>query len=41
MIACDPAALDRVLEVFRAHGFDRAGVIGQVVAADRAGVRVG
>ncbi|AUH66047.1 selenide, water dikinase SelD [Paracoccus zhejiangensis] len=40
MVACDPAALDQVLAVFAAHGFDRAGVIGQVVAAAQPSVQV-
>ncbi|TRW99203.1 selenide, water dikinase SelD [Paracoccus sp. M683] len=40
MVACDPSALDRVLAIFRDHGFDRAAVIGEVAPADTPGVTV-
>ncbi|WP_211300946.1 selenide, water dikinase SelD [Aliiruegeria haliotis] len=30
MVACAPSALDGVLEIFRRHGFDGAGVVGEV-----------
>ena len=32
LVACDAAAVDKVLEIFRADGFDRATVIGEIVA---------
>jgi len=31
LVACDPKAVDAVLEIFRADGFDRAAVIGDIV----------
>ncbi len=36
LVACDPAGVDAVLQVFRRHGFDRAGVIGEVAATETA-----
>ena len=33
LVSCAPSAVDEVLAVFRRHGFDEAGVIGQVQAA--------
>jgi selenide,water dikinase len=33
LVSCTPAAVDQVLAVFRRHGFDQAGVIGQVQSA--------
>ncbi|HVG04314.1 MAG TPA: AIR synthase-related protein, partial [Burkholderiaceae bacterium] len=38
LVACAPSAVDRVLAVFRAEGFDRAAVIGSLRAG--AGVSV-
>ena len=32
LVACDPSSCDEVVEVFRAQGFDRAAVVGEVVA---------
>ena len=32
LVACDPAALDGVLAVFRRHGFESAAVIGRMTA---------
>ena len=32
LVACAPSACDEVLEVFRSQGFDRAGVVGEIVA---------
>jgi selenide,water dikinase len=32
LVACDPKAVERVLEIFRADGFDHAAVIGEIVA---------
>lgn len=32
LVACEPAACDEVLEVFRSQGFDRAAVVGEIVA---------
>ena len=32
LVACAPAAVDEVLSIFRADGFDRAAVIGELVA---------
>ena len=32
LVACAPQAVDDVLAVFRAEGFDRAAVIGRLVA---------
>ena len=32
LVACDASAVERVLEIFRADGFDRAAVIGEIVA---------
>ncbi len=32
LVACDASAVDKVLEIFRADGFDRATVIGEIVA---------
>ncbi len=40
LVACDPKAADAVLEIFRADGFDRAAVIGDIVEGP-AEVRVG
>jgi selenide, water dikinase len=40
LVACEPAALDAVLAVFRRHGFDGAAVVGRAVAAPRPGLRV-
>jgi selenide,water dikinase len=34
LVACDPAASKDVLEIFRAEGFERATVIGEVVAGE-------
>ncbi|HZY19908.1 MAG TPA: selenide, water dikinase SelD [Ramlibacter sp.] len=34
LVSCTPQSLDRVLAVFRQHGFDGAAVVGQVVASD-------
>ncbi len=42
LVACEPAAVDRVLEVFLRHGFERAAVVGRCapVAQADAGPRV-
>ncbi len=32
LVACSPAACDQVLEIFRADGFERAAVVGEIVA---------
>ena len=32
LVACDPSACDAVLEVFRSEGFDRAAIVGDIVA---------
>ena len=32
LVACDPSAVDKVLEIFRADGFHRAAMIGEIVA---------
>jgi selenide,water dikinase len=32
LVACEPAAVDRVLEVFRAEGFAAAAVVGRLDA---------
>jgi len=32
LVACDAFAVEKVLEIFRADGFDRATVIGEIVA---------
>ena len=32
LVACDPSSCDEVLEVFRSQGFDRAAVVGEIVA---------
>ena len=34
LVACEPGAVDAVLQVFRRHGFAAAGVIGDVAATD-------
>ena len=31
LVACDPSAVDEVLEIFRADGFDRAATIGDII----------
>jgi selenide,water dikinase len=36
LVACEPAAVDAVLEVFRRHGFAEAGAIGELAAAQAA-----
>jgi selenide,water dikinase len=38
LAACAPAAVDAVLAVFRAEGFDRASVIGELGDGDRINV---
>jgi selenide,water dikinase len=32
LVACDPSACDDVLEIFRSEGFDRAAIVGDIVA---------
>ena len=32
LVACAPSGVDKVLEIFRADGFDNAAVIGEIVA---------
>jgi selenide,water dikinase len=32
LVSCDPASVDEVLAVFRRHGFERAAVVGEVLA---------
>ena len=32
LVACQPSGVDKVLEIFRAEGFDRAAVVGDIVA---------
>jgi selenide,water dikinase len=32
LVACDPKGVDKVLEIFRADGFDHAAVVGEMVA---------
>ena len=32
LVACDPSAVNKVLEIFRADGFNRAAMIGEIVA---------
>jgi selenide,water dikinase len=34
LVACDPAACDEVLQIFRSEGFDRATVVGEVAAGE-------
>jgi selenide,water dikinase len=34
LVACAPGAVDEVLEIFRADGFDRAAVVGEIVAGE-------
>jgi selenide,water dikinase len=34
LVACSPAAVEEVLEVFRAEGFDRAAAIGEVTEGE-------
>jgi selenide,water dikinase len=36
LVSCSPAVVDQVLQTFRRHGFDQAGVIGEVQAASGA-----
>ena len=40
LVACEPAALDAVLGVFSAHGFDHAAVVGRVGASAQARLSV-
>jgi selenide,water dikinase len=40
LVACDPAVVDQVLEVFRAEGFAAAAVVGRLESGP-AQVRVG
>jgi len=37
LVSCTPAAVDAVLATFRRHGFEQAGVVGQVAAAGPGG----
>ena len=32
LVACDPKGVDKVLEIFRADGFESAAVVGEMVA---------
>jgi selenide, water dikinase len=32
LVACDPAASAKVLEIFRAEGFEHAAIVGEIVA---------
>jgi selenide,water dikinase len=40
LVSCDPGSVAAVLDVFRRHGFDQAGEIGEVVAAEPGGPRL-
>ena len=40
LVSCEPAAVDAVLATFRRHGFEAAAVVGRVVPAQGAALRV-
>ncbi len=40
LVSCDPAAMDKVLAVFKRHGFNGASVVSEVVAAKDGGPRL-
>jgi selenide,water dikinase len=40
LVACDPAALDEVLAIFKRHGFADVATIGRIRASEKPGLRI-